>query len=234
MRTWLLVLGVGVAGCSRESGAAGRSENVRSDAATPVSVASVASAGPAAPAFEVDDVRSVYPLDAGSPDPRVVRLCSALQDEPLRRRAECRHTTPGVVVTSECVRMLATAVRDGAVTLGEGDVDRCASAIDRVFAGCDWVGPNAPQPPGECQDLLRGTLLAGARCRSSLECLEGLHCDGLGPTHAGICRAPQAEGASCHESVDPLAVYARQNAYEAHHPECRGPCVRRRCAATGG
>lgn len=229
MRTWCLVLGVGLLGCSRQPGV-GRAENVASDAAPAVSSAS---SGPAAPVFEADDVRSVYPLDAGSPDPRVVRLCSALQDEPSRRRAECRHTTPGVVVTSECVRMLATAVRDGAVTLGEGDVDRCAAGIDRVFAGCDWVGPIAPQPPAECQDLLRGTLREGARCRSSLECLDGLHCEGLGPTRAGTCRMPQAEGAACHESVDPLAAYARQNAYEKHHPECRGACVRRRCAAGG-
>ncbi|HLK40874.1 MAG TPA: hypothetical protein VKU41_29175 [Polyangiaceae bacterium] len=217
---FVLVLGAALGACSREGRPVHRGED-----AAPAAVAS--SAGPV---FESDDVRSVYPLDAGTPDPRVLRLCSALQEEPAVRAAECRHTTPGVRVTGECVRMLATAVREGATTLAADAADRCAAAMDRVLSGCGWV-PNAPQPPGECQDVLRGTVPEGVPCRSSLECVEELHCDGVGPTRAGTCRRPQGDGATCHGSVDPLAVYARQTGYEAHHPECRGRCAGRRCVA---
>jgi len=177
-----------------------------------------------------DAVRSVYALDASAPDPRAVRLCTAIQEWPAARRAACRGETVGVVVTSECVRTLSDALRIGAVTLAETDVDRCVGAMDRALAGCDWAGGAAPQPPAACLDVVRGSLARGAACRSSLECAEGLRCRGVGPTSKGRCSPPLAPGAACGGSVDALAVYTRQNGYEARHPECAGRCERGACA----
>ena len=171
----------------------------------------------------------MYPLDAAAPDPIAERLCTALQEMPVKRQAACCSAAPGVLATSECVRMLSAALHFGAVTLPPADVDTCVAAMDRVFTGCDWVGPNTPQPPAECQGIIRGTLDDGARCRSSLECKDGLRCQGVGPTDAGKCAAPRDDGSGCGASVDALATYARQNRYEAQHPECKGFCERHRC-----
>jgi hypothetical protein len=177
-----------------------------------------------------DTVRSIYPLDVSAPDPLALRLCNALQELPPVRRAACCATAPGALATSECVRMLSAALHSGAVTLVSIDVDRCVEAMDRATEGCDWIGPNVAQPPVDCQGIVHGSLTDGSRCRSSLECVEGIRCQGLGPTTAGRCGAPRDEGAACGGSVDPLAVYVRQNDYESHHPECSGWCNRRKCA----
>jgi hypothetical protein len=182
------------------------------------------------PTSEPDKIRPVYPLDAGLPEPLAERLCAALQETPVKRRAACCSTAPGVLVTSECVRMLSAAIHFGALTVAPADVDACVAALDRTFTGCDWVGPNAPQPPAECQGLIHGTLADGAKCRSSLECKDGLRCQGVGPTDTGTCASPRDDGSGCGASVDALATYARQNGYEAQHPECKGFCDRHRCA----
>jgi hypothetical protein len=179
---------------------------------------------------ENDRVRSVYPVEGAAQELLAVRLCAALQEAPQVRRAACSATTPGALATGECVRTLSAALRSGAVSLTTIDVDRCVEAMDRATEGCGWVGPNTLQPAGECQGIVQGVLTEGSRCRSSLECIEGLRCHGLGPTVAGTCGTPRDEGAACGGSVDPLAVYARQNDYELHHPECRGWCNRRTCA----
>src|SRR5262249_26527488 len=57
-----------------------------------------------------DQIRPVYPLDAAASDPLATRLCTALQETPAKRRAACCSTVPGVIVTSECVRMLSAAL----------------------------------------------------------------------------------------------------------------------------
>jgi hypothetical protein len=184
-----------------------------------------------------DAVRSVYPIDASAPDPLAARLCTALQSLAQTRRAECCSSTPGVLVTSECVRTLSAALHFRAVVLMPADVERCVGAMDRALAGCDWVGPNAPQPPAECQGIVHGALADGSHCRSSLECIEGLRCHGVGPTNSGRCGPPREQGGVCGATVDSLAVYVRQNEYDLQHPECHGWCNRRRCAptiATGG
>jgi hypothetical protein len=188
--------------------------------------------GGPAPAHAAEDdesVRSVYPLRAVSPDPAAVRLCTALQERPQIRLAECRGTTPGVLVTPECVRTLSAALHVGAVTLETSGVDRCVDATERSLAGCAWVGRTAPEPPAECDGIVHGTLAAGSRCRSSLECVDGLRCHGAGPTSAGRCGPPRDDGGACGGSVDALAVYARQNHYDGQHPECGGSCDGRKC-----
>src|SRR5580704_2497951 len=164
--------------------------------------------GPSAAHHSEDDesVRPVYPLDGVSSDPAAVRLCAALQERPQTRLAECRATTPGVLMTRECIRTLSAALHLGAVSLEATDVDRCADAVDRALAGCSWASRGAPEPPAECEGIVRGTLAAGARCRSSLECLDGLRCHGAGPTSAGQCGPPRDDGATCGGSVDTLAV----------------------------
>ena len=190
---------------------------------------SASAPAPSSSASDVDKVRPDYPLDASTPDPLAVRLCTALHEVPARRRAECCSSTPGVLVTSECVRMLSTALHFAAVSVDPSRVDACVQAIERTYAGCDWVGPNVPQPPEECSGLVVGQLPSGDRCRSSLECAPGLRCQGVGPTDVGRCGEPRDDGASCGGTVDPLAVYSRDNHFDAKHPECKGWCDRRKC-----
>jgi hypothetical protein len=186
--------------------------------------------GAAGEVVEDDEVRAVYPADAGPPDPLVRKLCGALHDLPEERRAACCAASPAVVLTSECARTLTAALATKAVTLAAADVDACEQAMRAAFEGCDWVGPFAPEVPAACLGLVKGQVAAGKRCRSSLECAEGLRCHGVGPTTTGRCGAPAASGEKCGGSADPLAGYARQNDLDAHHPECKGWCERTKCA----
>jgi hypothetical protein len=178
-----------------------------------------------------EEVRSVYPIDAGPPDPLAHKLCSALQDLPEQRRATCCDQGIGVVVTSECERMLTAAVSSKAASLDGSEVDRCVSAMQKAYEGCDWIGPFPPDTPDECQSLIHGSLLAGAACRSSLECVKGLRCQGVGPTRGGVCGPAREDGQACGTAVDTLAVYTKEQAQlESAHPECTGHCDRLRCA----
>lgn len=72
--------------------------------------------------------------------------------------------------------MLTGALRFRAVSLDVADVNRCIAAMGRDYEGCDWVGPYPPDTPNECLGIVHGTLTRGARCRSSLECVNGLRC----------------------------------------------------------
>lgn len=176
-----------------------------------------------------ESVRPVYPPLAGVPSPLVVRACQALHDVPEKRRADCCKIEPTLVLTSECVRMLGVAVESGAIELAEDDVAACETAQAAQHSDCAHVGPWPLQAAGPCQRLLRGTLTAGARCRSSLECVDGLRCRGVGPTEAGTCATPGATGEPCGGRVDTLATMTRQLGVDAAHPECREACGRRRC-----
>jgi hypothetical protein len=227
----LLWMAVVALHCSKEKSA------TPTDANPSPSAAPSGNAATGAPEAKDDSVRSVYPLDAGPPDPLVVRLCEALHDLPEKRRAACCDKSPSIVFTSECTRTLTGALRSNALTLDPGAVDRCAAAMDKVHEGCEWVGPLPPEPPPECEGILRGTLAAGARCRSSLECTLGLRCQGSGPTSPGVCRPPHKDGESCGASVDALASFTKQTHFDALHPECTGYCDHLRCAplvAMGG
>ncbi len=180
---------------------------------------------------EDDDVRDVYSVDAGPPDPLAGRLCAALHELPERRRAACCDAAPALVLTSECARTLTAALSLRAVTLAAADVDACEEAMRKAFDGCDWVGPFPPEVPAACLGVVKGAIAAGRRCRSSLECAGEQRCHGVGPTTTGRCGPPSADGERCGGSADPLAGFARQNDVDARHPECKGWCERTKCAA---
>lgn len=181
-----------------------------------------------------DDVDSVYPSDPNLPPvPLALKLCTALSEMPEKKRAACCSTTPGVIVTSECVRMLSAAMRDKAVELTEASVEGCISAFDKTLDGCDWVGPFAPGPPKECQSIIKGVLGEGKKCRSSLECAGTLRCKGVGPTTKGKCGPPKEAGELCGGTTDSLAGFVLANlTLDQTHPECvTGKCIKHRCAA---
>ncbi|MCK6544805.1 hypothetical protein L6R52_02985 [Myxococcota bacterium] len=196
--------------------------------------ATVAEPATRTPARSGDDkeydtsVRPVYAATA-SVDPLVTRVCEALHGLPRKRRAACCSEQPGVVLTSECERNLGAAFASKALTLDPRAVAACETAMADAHAGCDWVGPWSPELPTACRGLVEGTLELGAKCRSSLECRDGLRCLGAGPTDPGVCGPPLAAGRMCSTAVDTLAVYARQDDFEKTHPSCRGYCERNRC-----
>ncbi len=199
------------------------------DAAAPSAVAEASQAK--SDAADEQDVKPVYPVEGVIPDPVAKRLCEALHDVPEARRAECCDRPKAAVLTGECVRMLSAAMKAKAVHLDAASAEACALAIDRTHAGCEWVGPFPPDPPTACLGILRGSLAAGQRCRSSLECAEGLRCHGVGPTTTGVCGPARDDGAACAGSADPLAGFARQGDLDVTHPECKGYCSRFKCAS---
>ncbi len=179
----------------------------------------------------VAEPKPLYPLNIGKPDPLAERLCGALQAAPLQRKAECCGTTTSGGLTSECVRILTTTLRDGAVRIEAGVVDNCIKATSRQLDGCEWVTPLLPALPEACLEIIQGQLKAGERCRSTLECREGLICRGARTTVAGVCSAPSAVGGACSRAVDTLVTYTRQPTDDPHHPDCLGYCFQGQCSA---
>jgi hypothetical protein len=179
---------------------------------------------------EKSSVRSVYP-DVDQPEPIAVKLCDALHTLPMRRKAECCSTSVPAGIASECVRGITVALRDKSIALDAADVDRCVADSERATQGCDWVTPLMSAPPESCRKILKGQLDANKKCRSSIECKPGLQCKGVGPTAAGLCSPPSANGAPCGLAVDFLGTYGRQLDFEVEHPECEGACKARTCVA---
>ncbi len=185
-----------------------------------------------------DEIRPVYPIDAGPPDPLAARFCDAVLVAPERRRSECC-STPNLagIVAGQCVRALTFALAQHTVTLAPADVDRCAEAVTRASAGCDWVIPDTTALPPECEGLVKGALAEKARCRSSLECREGLRCMGLSTVDLGVCAPPKPARSQCNVAIDMLATFTRQNHVDRDHPECEGYCGHAQCepvVAAGG
>ena len=226
----LLLSGTLVAGCPKPN------PGEATDSGTVAVTLDAAPAKPEAGGVELSEadpsVKPVYPIDPkAAPNPLAQRLCAALHDAPEAKRAACCSQTPGTVFTSECTRTLSAAMTAKATTLAPADIDACAAAIDTTYAGCEWPGPFPPELPPACQGLIKGTLTAGTRCRSTLECEGTLRCHGVGPTTTGRCGDPHADGGKCGGAVDSLASYTRQNDVDAKHPECTGYCDRGKCAA---
>ena len=188
------------------------------------------SAAAAAPAKPDSEVRPVYPVDAGPPDPLALRFCEAVQTLPEKRRAECCvGARVGTAPVDACVRTLSYAIAQHAITLAPADLDRCAEAMKAATSGCDWVTPLAIAIPPACVGILNGTLADKAPCRSSLECAAGLRCRGLSATDLGECGAPRAARFQCGAGIDTLAAYTRQDQIDRDHPECEGRCTYGRC-----
>lgn len=211
---------LGAAACSKPT------SGVAADGSAGDAAARAADAGPDA----AEEVHSVYPDLEGAPEPLALRLCAALHEAPEARRAECCHEPKGVVMASECTRMLTAALRSKAVTVLEADIEACTAALARTYAGCDWVGPFPPDLPAACHGLVKGTLPLGQRCRSALECAGKARCKGVGPTTLGTCAAAGEAGDSCGGTVDPLGTFVRATDLEKEHPACSGYCARFKCA----
>jgi hypothetical protein len=200
------------------------SASVAVSAAPPASVSSEA----VTPSGDVG-VEPVYPKTNDPPDPLAEKLCAALNDVPVKRRAECCSHPPGFSLVSECTRSLSYALRNKAVTIDVAAVDACIAAMKAVHEGCDWVGPAHVTLPSACDGIVRGSVEEGKRCRSSLECQDGYRCLGVGPTDTGVCRKPLPNGYPCALAVDSLAALTRQDNIDKQHPECVGNCAFRRC-----
>ncbi|WP_437810354.1 hypothetical protein [Sorangium sp. So ce1078] len=233
----ILQLGAACARAQRSSPDASAAPDAGASAAPSPDAGAVAASSPdagssqASPADALagDEIAPVYPKAEGAPEPLAARLCEALHALPARRKAACCGGGAGFHAGAECTRALSFAARAKAVTLSADEVGRCVEAMERSLEGCDWISPLAAPVPPACEGIVRGALGEGARCRSSLECVDGLRCDGAGPTDAGVCRAPRAAG-PCGLSVDALAAVTRQARYAEAHPECRGHCAGRACA----
>jgi hypothetical protein len=216
-------------GCPKSNGTA--PEAGASDATTATDAATASGDGGG------EEVEPVYPVEANAkPLPLAEKLCDALTAMPEKKRSECCKSSPGVVITAECTRMLSSAMRHGAVELAEADANKCIDAFTKTLEGCDWVGPFPPSPPAACQGILKGKIAQSQRCRSSLECAGDLRCAGVGPTATGRCVEGKPDGETCGGIVDTLAGYTRQIDLEKQHSECKNKCIKRRCAppATDG
>jgi hypothetical protein len=194
-----------------------------------------ADAGAEASASGGDDVEPVYAIEPNAPPvPLAEKLCAALNETQEKKRAACCKSTPGIVVNTECSRMLGAALRASAVDLAPADVDACVAAWDKTLEGCDWVGPFPPAPPAPCMGIIKGKIASGKKCRSSLECSGSLRCLGVGPTTPGHCGPPKASGELCGGTVDPLVGFTlHTNELDKLHPECAPDvrCIKHRCAA---
>lgn len=177
------------------------------------------------------EVRIVNPVDAGEPDPLAVRLCNVLHMLPEKRKAQCCGIPAAATLAGECTRTLSITLRDKAATLDPAAVDRCAEEVSRQLEGCDWITGLTPSAPQGCRRLIHGQLQAGAHCRSSLECRDGLFCRGSAPTTLGVCTEPGAVGATCAGTMDTLETYTKQVDSDTYHPPCGGFCRGGRCAA---
>jgi hypothetical protein len=240
----LSAIAVAVLACGGGLGAASCKDKAPSDAAA-ASASAVASAAASATASAAaaperggnDDVGPVYPIDNQPPLPLAQRYCEVVQENPNKRREACCPSMPGFVPVAECVRTLSSALRSGAVTIDAAALDACAAAVAKETAGCDWVtSVGAPTIPA-CLGIIKGTIKEGARCRSNLECDEGMRCRSLGATHPGKCMPPLPERRMCNISTDSLAAFTGQDDFERRHPECAGYCLRKQCVeaiAVGG
>jgi hypothetical protein len=178
-----------------------------------------------------DELKPIYPADAGPPDPLAIRYCDAVQLLPEKRKAECcaAPLSPPPFGAQQCVRTLTAAIHARAVTLSPLDLDRCLEAVTRATTGCDWVTSSAAPLPLACRGIVRGALLANAPCRSSLECGDGMRCLGLSTIDVGTCGPPKPSGSQCNAAIDTLATYTREDGVDRAHPECSGYCARFRC-----
>jgi hypothetical protein len=162
------------------------------------------------------------------------RLCSVLHRVPAERVGACCGRPGGAFFYDECVAEVVASLKAGAASVDPVGVERCSNAMQRTLTGCDWVNLGQPLAPVECQGLVEGRLEEGSVCRSSLECARNLHCAGAAPNRAGLCKPPQAAGATCGTHTDALAAYTLQRNLETERPFCAEFCslTTHRCEAS--
>ena len=161
------------------------------------------------------------------PDTLAQRLCDALHTLPAARKKECCGTTLSSLA-GVCTQELSASLRSGAVTLDPAQIDRCAVQTAKQLEGCDWVTPLVPRPPDACLDVVHGQRKAGTRCRSSVECLDGLFCRAAAPGREGVCAAPRAARTRCDVPADNLAAFTRAED-DGRHLGCEGLCIKGQC-----
>lgn len=171
----------------------------------------------------------VYPKAAV--DARATSVCEAMHALPAQRKGECckAPASDASALVNTCVETLSGALATNDVKLDNADA--CINARKKQLEGCGWVGPLLPPLPQECNAMLTGVSAELARCRSSVECKEGLRCLGAGPLDAGRCAKPAPIGGRC-GSVDALSVVIAQSIIDEKHPQCAsGVCALGRCQA---
>jgi hypothetical protein len=165
---------------------------------------------------------------ASKPDPLAQRLCDAIHTLPVKRKSECCPGEGSSNLAPLCAQELSASIRRGAVRVDAAGIDRCTQETSSELEGCGWVNPTLPPLPHGCDGLVQGTLPAGAKCESSVECADGLHCKSVTPLAPGICSAPSAARTSCEVPADNLVTLLRTRT-DPRHPECQGRCVRGEC-----
>jgi hypothetical protein len=216
-------------------GACSRSEAPPAPSASASAPApSASAAAPASVERGSEELRPVYPVDAGPPDPVAQGFCEAIYMIPEKRKAECCGGAPSAAaagVVDLCVRTLSYALAHKAVILTPRQVSACITDLTRATSnGCDWAVPNNIELPPSCDGVIQGTLPEKAPCRSSLECADGLRCQGLSTIDLGTCGSPREDRYPCNLAIDTLAAHTRQARVDERHPECAGYCARGRCA----
>ena len=172
------------------------------------------------------DLSPVYPrlpVQRGDAE----QLCEVFQRLPRERRAACSDSATGVTFERPCSQVVSAALASGALQISPDDSRACQRTWRARYADCASMNAIESHAADSCWRLWRGQISLGGTCRSSLECEDGLACNGVGPFDAGVCTKPKSSGASCGRSIDVLAAYVPHD--EAKHPECEGNCVRGRC-----
>jgi hypothetical protein len=210
-------------------------------ASAPAPSASAPASAPAASANDprhdraergADEIRPVYPMDAPIV-PEAKRFCEAIYTVQEKRKAECCSGVPSPAaagVAELCAKTLSYAIGSKAITLAAGDVDACTEALGKQTTGCDWMNPYSVDLPPACEGILKGTLAKDAPCRSSLECADGMRCQGLSAVDMGKCGPPKPVRYPCNLAIDTLASHTRQSSVNRAHPECEGYCTRGYCS----
>jgi hypothetical protein len=172
---------------------------------------------------------------AAKPDALAQRVCEVLQALPSRRKQACCGGA-GSSLAAVCTSELSAALKRGAVAVDSARVEQCRTETGAELEGCGWVTPLMPKLADACAGIIDGTLAAGASCRSSLECGDGLHCRGVTPGSAGVCAVPGEPHSRCELPADNLASFARGQD-DPRHPVCDGVCLKGQClpfVAAGG
>lgn len=175
-------------------------------------------------------ISPVYPKKKIKTHPLANAYCDAIHTQIEQRKALCcQHKSPSAFAATQCYHHLTYALKFKGVSLEAKDVEKCRAAMASRYRGCGWVTHLAVPVVSACLGIIRGHYKVNQRCRSSLECMGTLRCQGVGPTSLGTCAPAKPHGFNCGRAVDALAVYTRQDALERQHPECQGHCYRNRC-----